>query len=89
MTQETGNEAAQAPEKGEGSRLFRVEVHLHSGKTVTFDAIKFDVETRGGKIVACEWEFTPRMSHPGVRRPMLDVLDFSRVEAVEITELLA
>lgn len=88
MTQEINN-AETNEESGEHAQIFRVEIHLHSGKTITFDALAFKVEKNGSKITGFEWEFAPSMLQPGVRCPMLNLLDLTRIEAVEYTELPA
>lgn len=67
--------------------IFRVEIHLYSGKTITFDATIFKMDRKGAAVTGFEWEFAPSMLQPGVRRPLLQLLDPSRIEAVEYTEL--
>lgn len=88
MKQKTEKDISnEAPEAK--ARVYRIEIHLHSGKTITFDAIKFELDRDCGEINRIEWEFAPSMLQPGVRCPMLNMLDLSRIEAVEYTELPA
>lgn len=88
MDRENNDAAVVSEEKAAPfAPIFRVEIHLYSGKTITFDATIFKMDRKGSTVTSFEWEFAPSMLQPGVRRPLLQLLDPSRIEAVEYTEL--
>lgn len=88
MDMENNDAAVVSEEKAPAvTPIFRVEIHLYSGKTITFDAVVFKMERRGETITGFEWELAPSVLQPGVRRPLLQLLDPTRIEAVEYTEL--
>lgn len=81
-------ETSDADKQEQSARpVYRVEIHLYSGKTLGFNAHKFEMERRGGTVTGLKWEFTSSMLQPGVYRPLLELLDTTRIEAVTVTEL--
>lgn len=84
MEQETNN--GDEPAKTDRP-IYRVEVHLFSGKTLTFDAYTFKMEMRDGVRSEMEWEFAPSMLKSGVQLPLLKLLNPNRIEYVTYAEL--
>lgn len=78
-------DGAQTTEKDRA--VYRIEIHLFSGKAVTFDAVSFSMAMQDGVRTKIEWEFAPSMHKPGVQLPMLKLLNPNRIEYVTCTEL--
>jgi len=89
MKQEAENAAlvSTIEESEADAPVFKIEIHLYSGKTLSFYATKFKMDRTGGEVTRMEWEFAPRMLQPGVRCPMPHLLDLTRIEAVEYTQV--
>lgn len=81
--------AATSMETEETRPSYQVAIHMYSGKEIRFNADEFAMEREGGAVTKITWKFTPDMLQPGVCRPMLELLDYTRVEFVTVTVLRA